>query len=220
MAEQAAQLLRERIRAGEWQLGHRLPGETTLAAQLGVGRSTVREAIAQLAGSGMLDSRQGAGVFVTALDVVEDWDAILRDADIVAVLEARTAIEADAAAHAARRRTPADLRAMRAALAARAAEAESGASIEALVDADTAFHRSVVVAAHNEVLLEMFDAFVPRVRRSMVEMLRVRPVVREDADHADHGAHEDLLIAIRAGKAQEAAAVSRTHLTALIVDLS
>ncbi|MEV5392712.1 winged helix-turn-helix domain-containing protein, partial [Nocardia farcinica] len=119
LAAQTAELLLERIRAGEWALGHRLPGETTLAAQLGVGRSTVREAIRELAGKGVLDSRQGAGVFVTALDVTEDWDAMLHRADIAAVIEARIAIEAEAAALAARRRTPADLRALRRSLAAR-----------------------------------------------------------------------------------------------------
>ncbi|HZU93959.1 MAG TPA: GntR family transcriptional regulator, partial [Microbacterium sp.] len=50
LADQAADLLLGRIRAGEWQLGQKLPGETTLGPQLGVGRSTVREAIRQLAG--------------------------------------------------------------------------------------------------------------------------------------------------------------------------
>ena len=86
LADQAADALLARIRAGEWTLGERLPGETTLAPQLGVGRSTVREAIRQLAGRGVLQSRQGAGVFVTALDVPEDWDAVLRRAGIVSVI--------------------------------------------------------------------------------------------------------------------------------------
>src|SRR5690606_20002004 len=89
LAEQAAELLLARIRGGEWPLGHRLPGETTLAAQLGVGRSTVREAIRELAGKGVLASRQGAGVFVTALDVSEEWDIVLRRATIASVIEAR-----------------------------------------------------------------------------------------------------------------------------------
>ncbi|MBX9921568.1 MAG: GntR family transcriptional regulator, partial [Mycolicibacterium frederiksbergense] len=75
LAAQAAELLLTRIRDGEWPLGHRIPGETTLAAQLGVGRSTLREAIRELAGRGVLESRQGAGVFVTAVDATEDWDA-------------------------------------------------------------------------------------------------------------------------------------------------
>ncbi|GAB0107819.1 FCD domain-containing protein [Nocardia sp. JMUB6875] len=209
LAAQAAEVLLERVRAGEWQLGHRLPGETTLAAQLGVGRSTLREAIRELAGKGVLESRQGAGVFVTALDVAEDWDTVLRRSDIVTVIEARIAIEAEGAALAARRRTPADLRAMLRALAARA---ESGDSIEALVDADTAFHRTIVAAAHNDILLELFNAFVPRSRHAMIDMLRIRPM-RLPA--ADHDAHEDLYTAIRARDPEAAATASRIHLTSL-----
>lgn len=209
LAAQAAEVLLSRIRAGEWQLGHRLPGETTLAAQLGVGRSTLREAIRELAGKGVLESRQGAGVFVTALDVAEDWDTVLRRSDIVTVLEARIAIEAEGAALAARRRTPADLRAMLRALAARA---ESGDSVEGLVDADTAFHRTVVAAAHNDILLELFNAFVPRSRHAMIDMLRIRPL-RDPA--TDHDAHEHLYDAIRARDPEAAATASRVHLTAL-----
>src|SRR5215470_14417357 len=146
LAGQAAELLLERIRGGEWTLGAKLPGETTLGPQLGVGRSTVREAIRQLAGRGVLESRQGAGVFVTALDVPEDWDAVLRRADIVSVIETRIAIESEAAALAAERRTPAELRALRRALDIRAATRESS---EAHVDTDMTFHRHIVVAAHN-----------------------------------------------------------------------
>lgn len=69
---QAAAVLLQRIRSGEWSLGQKLPGESALATQLNVGRSTVREAIRQLAGQGVLDSRQGAGVYLTALDIVEN----------------------------------------------------------------------------------------------------------------------------------------------------
>ncbi|NUR24906.1 MAG: GntR family transcriptional regulator, partial [Catenulispora sp.] len=66
LVEQAAAQLREQIVGGAWPVGTRLPGETTLAASLGVGRSTVREAIRALAGEGLLQPRQGAGVFVLA----------------------------------------------------------------------------------------------------------------------------------------------------------
>ncbi|MEU5690757.1 FCD domain-containing protein [Actinosynnema sp. NPDC020468] len=205
LAARAAEALLARVRAGEWALGSKLPGETTLAAQLDVGRSTVREAVRELAGRGVLESRQGAGVFVAALDVVEDWDAVLGRVDAVAVVEARIAVEAEAARLAASRRTPADLRALRRALAERERP-------EHLVDADMAFHRVVVVAAHNEVLLELFDTFVPRVRSAMVAALRVRPLPDPDADHA---AHADLVEAIAARDPGAAAAASRVHLTAL-----
>ncbi|BDU06455.1 FadR/GntR family transcriptional regulator [Nocardia cyriacigeorgica] len=209
LAEQAAELLLARIRGGEWPLGHRLPGETTLAAQLGVGRSTVREAIRELAGKGVLASRQGAGVFVTALDVSEEWDIVLRRATIASVIEARIAIEAEAAALAAHRRTPADLRAIRRALAARSVE---GQTIAEHVDADMEFHRAVLVAAHNDILVQLFDAFLPRLRLAMIDMLEIRPVPSERADHA---AHEQLADAIAARNPTAAAEFSRTHLTAL-----
>ncbi|MBF6517125.1 FadR family transcriptional regulator [Nocardia cyriacigeorgica] len=209
LAEQAAELLLARIRGGEWPLGHRLPGETTLAAQLGVGRSTVREAIRELAGKGVLASRQGAGVFVTALDVSEEWDIVLRRATIASVIEARIAIEAEAAALAAHRRTPTDLRAIRRALAARSV---AGQTVAEHVDADMEFHRAVLVAAHNDILVQLFDAFLPRLRLAMIDMLEIRPVPSERADHA---AHEQLADAIAARNPAAAAEFSRTHLTAL-----
>ncbi|MEZ0052866.1 DNA-binding FadR family transcriptional regulator [Mycobacterium sp. MAA66] len=198
-----------RIRDGEWPLGHRLPGETTLAAQLGVGRSTLREAVRELAGKGVLDSRQGAGVFVTAVDVTEDWDTLLRQANVVAVIEARIAIEAEAAALAATRRTPDDLRVVRRTLAARGI---TGQSVPDHVDADMAFHRAVITAAHNDVLTQLFDAFLPRLRLAMIDMLKARPLTSESADHA---AHQNLAEAIATRNPVAAAAASRTHLSAL-----
>ncbi|MEN4450842.1 FadR/GntR family transcriptional regulator [Mycobacterium sp. SM3041] len=209
LAAQAAQLLLTRIKDGEWALGQRLPGETMLAAQLGVGRSTLREAIRELAGKGVLDSRQGAGVFVTALDVTDDWDTVLRSANVASVIEARIAIEAEGAALAATRRTPADLRTIRRTLAARGV---TGQSVPEHVDADMAFHRAVIAAAHNDVLTQLFDAFLPRLRLAMIDMLKIRPIASEPCDHA---LHQQLADAIVARDPDAAAAASRTHLSAL-----
>ncbi len=209
LAAQAAQLLLTRIKDGEWALGQRLPGETTLAAQLGVGRSTLREAIRELAGKGVLDSRQGAGVFVTARDVAEDWDTVLRSANIASVIEARIAIEAEGAALAATRRTPADLRTIRRTLAARGV---TGQSVPEHVDADMAFHRAVIAAAHNDVLIQLFDAFLPRLRLAMIDMLKIHPISSEPCDH---DLHQQLADAIVARDPAAAAAASRTHLSTL-----
>ncbi|MGO4487595.1 FadR/GntR family transcriptional regulator [Microbacterium sp. 2RAF4] len=214
LADQAAELLWQRITTGEWALGEKIPGETTLALQLGVGRSTVREAIRQLAGRGVLASRQGAGVYVTALDAPEDWDAVLRKADIVAVIEARIAIETEAAALAAVRRTPADLRGIRRALADRAMHRSD---IEAHVDVDTAFHRTIVAAAHNPVLLDLFDSFTPRLREAMIEMLRIR---RSFGDDSDQDAHAEQVEAIAGHDEAAAAERSRAHLLTLREALS
>jgi DNA-binding FadR family transcriptional regulator len=209
LAEQAADALLDRIRGGEWALGQKLPGETTLAPQLGVGRSTIREAIRQLAGRGVLATRQGAGVFVTALDQPEDWHQLLLRADIVSVIEARIAIEVEASALAAERRTSAELLAMTRA----AEERETHRSrIEEHVDTDTAFHRSIVAAAHNPILTELFDGLTPRSRQAMIGLLRLRGEFGSDADQRTHAR---ILEAIADRDAQSAAMLTRDHLLAL-----
>ncbi|GAB3750262.1 FadR/GntR family transcriptional regulator [Microlunatus parietis] len=214
LARRAAAQLLDRVRAGEWELGRKLPGETTLAAELGVGRSTVREAIRDLAGRGVLQPRQGAGVFVTAVDVPEDWDAVLRRAGIRQVIEARIAIEAESAALAAERRTPADVRRLRRALAEReeADRATGNDGVAGLVDADLALHRAVVAAAHNVIMVELYDGFVPRLRQAMIELLRLHPRRRAVDDHPEHAA---LVAAVIDRDPDAAARLSRAHLDTL-----
>ena len=209
LAEQAADLLLDRIRGGEWPLGSKLPGENTLGPQLGVGRSTVREAIRRLAGQGVLATRQGSGVFVAALDVAEDWSEALRKADINAVIEARIAIEVEAATLAAERRSPTELRTMR--QAARKREAQR-TEIDAHVDADIAFHRAIVTASHNTILVDLFDNFTPRSRQAMIDLLRLRG---DFGSEADQQAHLDVLDAISDRDGQSASTLAREHLLTL-----
>ncbi|GAA1587592.1 FCD domain-containing protein [Kribbella hippodromi] len=211
LAEQAAEELLRRIGSGEWEVGAKLPGETTLAAQLGVGRSTIREAVRELAGRRVLESRQGAGVFVLALEASEDWDKVLRKADITDVLEGRLAIETEGARLAAARRTPDDLKNFRYTLADRRRAAVS-APDDWYIEADMAFHRAVVTAAHNAVLTELFDTFVPRIRRAMVDMLKMDEEHRHRNDQAAHAAIAE---AIRVKDADLAASLAREHLSAV-----
>ncbi|RLP81318.1 FadR family transcriptional regulator [Mycetocola lacteus] len=213
LAARVAEELLGRIRAGEWPLGHRLPGETTLAAQLGVGRSSLREAIRELAGKGVLTSRQGAGVFVTALDVEQGLEDVVRDAEVTAVIEARIAVETEAAHLAATRRTAADIRLLRKTLEVREASRDS---VEAYVDTDTEFHRAVIAAAHNPVLGELFDTFVPRIRQAMIAMLKAQPKpATTDAD-----GHGGLIEAIVGKDAELARTLSRAHLTELLTNFT
>ena len=209
LSEQAARLLLDRIQAGEWEVGQKLPGETTLAPQLGVGRSTMREAIRQLAGRGILTTRQGSGVFVHAVVPVGDWDSFVIRATIASILEARIAIECEAAALAAERCTGDDLLAIRTALARRGGEV---VTVDARVDADMAFHRSIVTASQNELLTELFDTFAARSREAMVQMLELSG---EPATQADQLVHAEIVEAVAAHDAVVARDLSRSHLEAL-----
>ncbi|NDK71226.1 FadR family transcriptional regulator [Rhodococcus qingshengii] len=208
LTDQAAELLRARIVSGEWEVGAKLPGETTLAAQLGIGRSTIREAVRSLAGLGMLESRQGAGVFLRSTTPPDQWPRVLEAEAILHVVEVRNAVEIEAARLAAQRRDAVDVAALRQALDGRTAAAHSGDA--AFVDADIAVHRAVVDAAHNPVLSELFETFVPRLRAALIELIAVldlHPHSQPDADE-----HRMLVDAIEAGDAEAAVRISRAHL--------
>ncbi|MDG4857326.1 FCD domain-containing protein [Streptomyces sp. T-3] len=198
LVEQTADRLRDRIAAGEWPVGTRLPGETLLAKDLGVGRSTAREALRALTGEGLVQPRQGAGVFVMATEPVEDWPTRLRKAAVADVLEVRLLIEVQAAALAAERRTSEDLDALDAALAAGPTAAHG---------ADIALHAALVRAAHNPVLADLFDELTPALRQAALDL--VDPPEPPD----DPGpAHAALVQAIRDGDAARAGKEVRAEL--------
>ncbi|MFF2746946.1 FadR/GntR family transcriptional regulator [Kitasatospora sp. NPDC058048] len=211
LAEQAAARLEEQIRAGQWPVGGKLPGEVALAEELGVGRSTVREALRTLAAAGMVRSRQGSGVYVTADRPTGDWAARLRRAELAHVYEVRTVVEVQAARLAADRRTGADLAALDAALAAR--RAAGGADDAAFVDADIALHTAVVAAAHNPVLDDLFAQFAPVLREQLVALVGLFGLRAEDPDHG-YDAHADLVRALHDGDPEAAGRVLAAELEA------
>ncbi|MEV5879780.1 FadR/GntR family transcriptional regulator [Streptomyces sp. NPDC052101] len=204
LVEQAAQRLRQQIAAGHWPVGGKLPGETTLAKELGVGRSTVREALRALAGAGLVRPRHGAGVFVIATEPAEDWPTRLGRAAVTDVYEVRMGVEVQAARLAAHRRTPEDVSALRAALdGRRAAVAGDDAGF---VDADIALHTAVVAAAHNPVLADLFTEFTPVLREGLVTLLSLTGLREHTPDTGD-ATHTALVRAITAGDPDRAAAV-------------
>ncbi|TGB10791.1 FCD domain-containing protein [Streptomyces sp. MZ04] len=209
LVEQAAARLREQITGGHWPVGSKLPGETTLAKELGIGRSTVREALRALAGAGLVQPRQGSGVFVIATEAVVDWPTRLLRAAVTDVYEVRMLVEVQAARLAALRRTDEDITAMRAALEGR--RAMSGAGDAAFIDADIALHAAVVAAARNPVLTDLFAEFMPALRQGLISLLELIDVRAEEANHGD-AAHAALVHAVEARDPEEAARVAQAEL--------
>jgi GntR family transcriptional regulator, transcriptional repressor for pyruvate dehydrogenase complex len=209
LGELAARELRERLAAGTWQVGERLPSEVELARQLGVGRSTVREAIRVLVHSGLLETRQGAGTFVVALASAPEWEGRVRRAALLEVYELREALELQASRLAVARRTDADLDRIERALHERE-RCRLAARDEAFVDADLAFHRAVVAAAHNALLEEMFGSFLLVLREALLGVVDDRALEDDDVELS----HHDLLAAIRARDADAAVEATRRNVTA------
>ncbi|MFE9571406.1 FadR/GntR family transcriptional regulator [Streptomyces sp. NPDC006692] len=209
LVEQATERLREQIVRGEWSVGTKLPGENSLAQTLGVGRSTIREALRALAGAGLVQARQGAGVFVIATKPQEDWSTRLRRAAVTDVYEVRMLVEVEAAQMAAQRRTDDDLAALNEALARRRDAAEAGDA--EFVDADIALHAAVVDAAHNPVLTGLFAEFVPVLRQGLIDLVELLDLRSGDPNHGDDG-HALLVAAIARSDADSAGHTLREEL--------
>ena len=205
LVELAVSQLREQVLSGQWPVGGRLPAETELAQRLEVGRSTVREAVRALVHAGLLETRQGSGTYVRSLTPGADWEPRLRRAAVLEAYEVREALEVQAARLAASRRTETDIEALRACLAERDRARGEDARF---VEADLAFHRAVVAAAHNPLLAEMFDSFAAVLREALIAIRSDQAVQGPDAD----AAHARLAAAIEAGDTAAAAQATHDHL--------
>lgn len=206
--------LRLRINAGELGPGDRLPTERDLAAQLGVARPTLREALRLLTGEGYLTSRRGntGGTFIS--DLVRPRSAWLHRVsqnpdEIVDVYEHRIALERHAAMLAAHRRTEDDLATVDKAMLA----AAHPASRQTFRQADHQFHLAVASAARS-----------PRIRLEIAR-LRGEILIPVDAlayqDHFDQNITEHTAIAqaIQRGNAPQAAQAMTEHLQNSLSDL-
>jgi DNA-binding transcriptional regulator YhcF (GntR family) len=90
--------LREQVESGALCVGDRLPSEARLTELFSVSRTVIREAIATLRADGLVEPRQGSGVFVLAPADIEARPFQIIDADkissIIEMLELRVAVRA------------------------------------------------------------------------------------------------------------------------------
>jgi DNA-binding FadR family transcriptional regulator len=153
--------LGSRIVRGDLKPGDTLPNEADLGRELGASRSVVREAVKSLASKGLLEARTRVGTRVLS---PSQWN--LLDRDVLGwryaamppmqffreMFDIRRMIEPEAAAIAAERATEADIAAMDEAF--RDIETAEESSAQA-IDADTRFHRAILAASHNELMVQM-----------------------------------------------------------------
>ena len=78
--------LRENIEAGKWQIGEKIPAERELAAEFGVSRMTLRQAIQTLVDDGILERRVGAGTYVANRKVQEKMAGVTSFTELMQAL--------------------------------------------------------------------------------------------------------------------------------------
>ncbi|MEP6952681.1 MAG: FadR/GntR family transcriptional regulator [Solirubrobacteraceae bacterium] len=179
--ERIASRLVAEIRSGALAPGERLPGERELARRLGVGRSSVREAIASLQVDGIVVTRPGSGTYVAdAPPVARDGDTA-GDVSPSALLEARALIEPQIAALAAGRPSS-DAEAERLLAAMEAIDdATSPTGRLAWNDADRLFHLRLAELTGNPVLASLAEHISDVMDQPLWQRLRDDSVA--DAGH-------------------------------------
>lgn len=209
VTDEAINRIKEMIVSGVVKPGDRLAKEDELAGQLGLSRSSLREAVRSLTLVGILDVRQGDGTYVTSLrpEILLDAMSFVvdfhRDDSVLEFLEVRRLLESAATAMAARRVTPAQVAQLRALLADVAADAD----VEAFVANDLEFHRRLVAHCGNSVLASLLESISGPTHRARVW----RGVTHANAHERTLGEHLAILDALEHHQPEIAAARAAVH---------
>lgn len=154
-----------------WTPGTKLPSEQELSRQLGVGRSTVREALRVLGHLGLVESRSGLGTYVIDRGIPEGRVSSPQSSEaLVDLYEFRRAVEIPAARAAAERRTPEHMARIRSAwrdceMAVKQNSADEFAKLDYL------FHFSIIEAAQNRYAIEAYKGIAEAFARNVTMIL-------------------------------------------------
>ncbi|WP_373785638.1 transcriptional regulator LldR [Delftia acidovorans] len=189
VADQVVEKLLALVQASGVQPGQRLPAERQLAAELGVSRTSVREAIQKLTSQGVLVARRGDGTYLqepAPAAEPADWlkDAMRPLAGLMEsdshyrydVLETRHALETSTAWLAAQRATERDKDHIQRCFEVMIQHQQSGHA-ELAARADAQFHLAIAEASHNLVLVQvmhsLFTVVLSTVERNRHDMFRL-----------------------------------------------
>jgi GntR family transcriptional repressor for pyruvate dehydrogenase complex len=187
LTDEAIDKIKQMILSGRVRPGEKLPREADLAAELGLSRNSLREAVKALSVINVLDVRQGDGTYATSLApslLLEALSFIVdfhRDDTVLDFLEVRRILEPAATALAAIRMSDED----RSELGKVLETVDVDTPVEELVAADLEFHRQIAVGAGNSVLASLVDSMSAPTTRARVwrGMTEPRALERTLAEH-------------------------------------
>ena len=212
LSDQVAEQLSAEIKQGRLVPGDKLPTEARLVQQFAVSRTVVREAVSRLKSLGLVDSRQGSGVFVSARQPFAPLNFEARHAAskeaVIQMVEVRRALEAEVAALAAERRSAGELRAIEQAVKALDKAVQSGGDG---VAEDVQFHRAIAEAAHNPFLI-LTLVYLGQFLHEATRVTRANEARRVDFAAQVHAEHQAILQAVQAGEADQARQAATAHM--------
>lgn len=213
VTDEAIERIKEMIVSGALRPGDRLPKESELAAELGLSRNSLREAVRALSLIRILDVRQGDGTYVTSLDpqlLLEALSFVVdfhRDDTVLEFLAVRRILEPAATAMAAVRISVEELDALEGKLDALGPQP----SVEELVASDLEFHRGIVQGSGNSVLCSLLDGISGPTTRARVW----RGITQVDAVSRTLHEHRAILAALRDRDAEAARSWATVHVASV-----
>lgn len=211
LPDQVADVLATEIRAGRLAVGVKLPTEAVLVAQFSVSRTVVREAVSRLKSLGLVDSRQGSGVYVKEMGFsplnFDAKSAVSRQA-VIQMVEVRRALEAEVAGLAAQRRTQTDIKRIRKAIERLDKAVQAGGDG---VDEDVRYHRAIAEAARNPFLIGTLE-YLGQFLRGATRVTRANEARLADFARQVRNEHYKILRAIEAADTAAARRAAARHM--------
>jgi len=199
----------ERIILKKLHPGDKLPSERELAENLGVSRSSIRDAIRSLELIGLVEPRQGAGTVVREIstDVLMNplTNVLRQKMELVSeFLDFRKMLEPPLAARAATHASEEELAEMEEILHRQETKFRSG---ELAIEEDSEFHYSIAMASGNSVVLKVLDVIMDLLRDT-----RERSLQLEGRPQKSLAWHRRILAAIKRRDAEAAKSAMRRHI--------
>ncbi len=213
LTDEAIEKIKAMIVSGTLRAGDRLPKEADLAADLGLSRSSLREAVKALSLVNILDVRRGDGTYVTSLEppvLLEVLSFIVdfhRDTSVLEFLRVRRILEPAATAMAAERITPEDSDGLRKLLDSLGQAPDA----EELVANDLEFHRRIAACSGNSVLYSLLETLSRPTTRARVW----RGLTQPDAIARTLAEHRAILDALTSHDPEVARSWSTVHIASV-----
>lgn len=210
-AEEVVARLRDMIQKGDISAGDRLPPERVLAKLLGVSRPTLRAGIRSLSAVGILQSKQGAGTFVSQMDESPTLDgsslklmAALHGFTTDEMFEARLALEMSIAGLAAERATSEQMTLMAEEITGMYASLDTP---EQYLVHDMQFHQTIAAASNNRILTSLMNMVATILFDSRSKTVKRARDLKESAEQ-----HHNIYRAMRERNVEAAQRAMHDHL--------
>lgn len=211
-ADNVLRVLRERLSKDDAAAGSRLPPERELAAQLNVSRRVLREALEILEQERLIERVPGRGTIVLgseSLSGLSNVSDVRQYTSPLELMDARFALEPAIAAMAALHATSHDIDKMHHCIERSKAVSGDAASWEKW---DSAFHRAVGEATHNQILTHFFMTLIAaRAQTAWGKLRRASLTAERQALYIQQ--HSQICAAIQERDPEEAQRIMRAHLT-------